>query len=141
MNIHKLDTQISASPQISVADVATAAEQGFASIICNRPDGEEPDQPTSAQMARAASDAGLAFRYIPVIPGQVDHQDITAMAEALTTLPGPILGYCRSGMRTTMLWALSQAGRKPADDLITAAAAAGYDLAGLRPRLELSARP
>lgn len=140
MDIRKLSETLSASPQIAVADVATVAARGFASIISNRPDGEQPDQPTAAQIAAAASDAGLAFRHIPITPGQLDHQDIAAMAEALATLPKPVFGFCRTGTRTTMMWALTEAGRQSADDLITTAGKAGYDLEGLRPRLELAER-
>lgn len=136
MDIRPLDPRLSATPQISIEDVASAAAEGYKSIVCNRPDGEAPDQPDHGQIQAAAEAAGLAFRYIPVIPGQAGPGEVAAMAEALANLPTPILGYCRTGTRTTFMWALAQAGERPADELIEAGARAGYDLSGLRPRLE-----
>ena len=84
----------------------------------------------------AAEAAGLPFVHIPVRGGAMTPADIARFKAALAELPQPILGYCRSGTRTTFLWALSQAGERPAEEIVALAAAAGYDVSPLGPRLE-----
>jgi sulfide:quinone oxidoreductase len=106
--------------------------------MSNRPDGEEPGQPTAAEVEAAARAAGLEFRWLPVVMPTLSQDDARAFGVALDEMPGPTLAFCRTGTRSTVLWALSQAGERPADELIAAAARAGYDLEGLRPRLELA---
>jgi uncharacterized protein (TIGR01244 family) len=96
-------------------------------LINNRPDGEEPGQPASADIAAAARAAGIDYRHIP-ISGSIDAAQIEAMAQALEA--GPALAFCRSGTRSTYLWALARASRGADPDRLAAAAAeAGYDLA------------
>lgn len=129
---------LSVSPQIALDDVASAADQGFRSLISNRPDGEEPGQPAAAEVEAAARAAGLEFRWLPVTMPTLSDADARAFAAALDDLPGPTLAFCRTGTRSTVLWTLSQAGRRPTDELIADAARAGYDLEGLRPRLDLA---
>jgi len=131
----QLDEGLSTSPQITPEEVAIVAAAGFRAIISNRPDGEEPGQPSAADMKAAAERHGLAFRHIPVTGGGIGPDDVAAMAEALDTLPRPVFGFCRSGTRTAMLWALAKAPSSDPDTLIAAARDAGYDLSGLRPRL------
>ncbi len=135
MPFNKLDANLSASPQLTPDDVATAAAHGFRTIIDNRPDGEEPSQPSAATIEAAARQHGLAFVHIPIVPGTVSDQQVDAMARALADEPGPALGYCRSGTRAATLWALAQSGKIDPDVLINAAQDAGYDIAALRPRL------
>jgi sulfide:quinone oxidoreductase len=119
------------APQIAVSDVQAAAVAGFRRIINNRPDYEQPGQPTDAALAEAAAAAGLAWRFAPIVAPTIDAVD--AMAAALAE-PGPMLAFCRSGTRSITLWALAQAKRKAmtADDILTAARGAGYDLGHLR---------
>ncbi|HEX8381052.1 MAG TPA: TIGR01244 family sulfur transferase [Allosphingosinicella sp.] len=112
--------------QLTVDDIDEAAASGIRLIVNNRPDGEEPGQPSSAQIEAAARAAGLDYRHIPVAggfaPGQVE-----AMAEALEE--GPVLAFCRSGTRSAFLWALARAKQgAPSEQSVAAAAAAGYDL-------------
>ena len=133
MLVHSLTDQLSVAAQIEVTDVATLAARGFHSIINNRPDGEADDQPSSAAMEAAARHAGLDYRYIPVISGQVSDSQAQDFAAALAELPGPVLAFCRSGMRSTMLWALQ--ADAPADAIVQTAHNAGYDLAALHARL------
>lgn len=135
MDIRPLDERLHASPQIALSDVAEAAARGYHAIISNRPDGEEPGQPTGEQMRAAAEAAGLAFRHIPMRPGVLNEADIDAMRQAMDDLPKPILGFCRTGTRTTYLWALASAGTRPADEIMAAGSAAGYDLSPLRSHL------
>lgn len=136
MPFNKLDANLSASPQLTPDDVATAAAQGFRTIIDLRPDGEDPAQPAAATIEAAARQHGLAFAYIPVVPGQVSDAQVDAMARALAEQPGPALGYCRTGTRVATLWALAQSGKVDPDTLLKTAHDAGYDLEKLRPRLQ-----
>ncbi|MBN8529728.1 MAG: TIGR01244 family phosphatase [Caulobacterales bacterium] len=132
MDIRILDDRLHAAPQIALAEVADAAARGYGAIVSNRPDDEEPGQPSADQMRQAAEAAGLGFRHIPVRPGALREVEADAMRAALEELPGPILGFCRTGTRTTYLWALAVAGSRPADEIAAAASAAGYDLTPLR---------
>jgi uncharacterized protein (TIGR01244 family) len=127
-----LDDRMAVSPQITPADVASAAAQGFTLIINNRPDGEQPGQPAGAEIATAAA-AGLEYVAIPVVPGQLGEAEIVAMRDALAHAAGPVLGYCRTGTRSTFLWALARArlGDTP-DTLAAKAQAAGYDITPIR---------
>lgn len=136
MPFNKLDANLSASSQLTADDVAAAASQGFRTIIDNRPDSEEPGQPSSATIEAAAREQGMAFVHIPVVPGQVGDADVSAMANALAEQPGPALGYCRTGTRVATLWALTQTGKAEADTLIKTARDAGYDIEKLRSRLQ-----
>lgn len=126
---------LSVSAQVDPADFNDLVAAGFRSIISNRPDGEEPGQPSWAQIAAAAEAAGLEARHIPVSPGTYGDKDIARFAAALEQMPGPVLGFCRSGMRAASLWALSQAGKRDAEAIIEAAASGGCDISGLRQRL------
>jgi sulfide:quinone oxidoreductase len=104
-------------------------------VINNRPDGEEPGQPGSDELAAAAEANGLVYRHIPVVPGQWQDEQIAAFADALADLPGPTLAFCRTGTRAATLWALQAARRQPVDAVLSRTAAAGYDLSPLAPRL------
>lgn len=136
MDIRKIDDRLDASPQIALEDMTAIAGLGYRSVISNRPDDEEPGQPSAAEVKAAAEAHGLTFRHIPVTGGNMDSEAVAAMRAALDDLPGPVLGFCRSGTRTTCLWGLANAGKRPAGELIETARAAGYDLSPLRPRLE-----
>jgi sulfide:quinone oxidoreductase len=139
MPIRSLTTSLSVSPQLSEAQVAQAANEGFRAIIDNRPDGEEPGQLSAAEMRALAASHGMGFAHVPVVPGKISDEDVARMADALARLDAPVLAYCRTGARSTTLWALSQAGLFSAETIIATAADAGYDLEALRPRLETSA--
>lgn len=138
----KLTESVLASPQIEAGDLAAARVQGVSLVVNNRPDGEEPDQPTGADIARAARAAGLDYLAIPIDRSGYSAAQVEAMANALDKAEGKVLAYCRTGTRSTFLWALAAASRgsKPAD-LVEAAAAAGYDLSPILPALDqLAAR-
>jgi sulfide:quinone oxidoreductase len=109
MTPQKITDTFTVSPQILTADVAEIAARGFKSVICNRPDGEAPDQTPYVQIETEAVKAGLAFRYIPVVSGAMTHEDVTAMASALKELPAPVFAYCRSGARCGVLFKAVQA--------------------------------
>lgn len=136
MNPKQINSRLSISPQLSIADVGAAYALGFRSIIVNRPDDEEAGQPSISEMRQAASAAGLGFAAIPVVPGKITDEDAVQFAAAFETLEGPVIAYCRTGVRAATLWALSSAAALGPDGVLTATAAAGYDLGQLRPRLE-----
>jgi uncharacterized protein (TIGR01244 family) len=118
------------SPQIGIADIAAAKDMGVTLIINNRPDGEEPGAPQGDEIEAAAKAAGMAYVSIPVTHAGFAEWQLTAMADALAAYEGKTLAYCRSGTRSTLLWALAQAkaGMHPAE-IAERAAVAGYDVA------------
>ena len=128
-DIRKVTDDFSVAPQIGPADAATAASMGFVKLINNRPDGETPDQPPSAEMEKAARAAGLDYVHIP-FAGRPTPEQARAVLEAAEAADGPVLAFCRSGTRSITAWSLgqAQAGRRPASELIALAADAGYDL-------------
>ena len=127
----KITDAVSVAGQIAPSDAVLAARQGFATIVNNRPDGEAPGQPTSAEMAAAT---GLGYAAIPIDQSGFDVTQVAAMAAALET--GRVLAYCRSGTRSTNLWALAEAKRGGnLDAIVASAAAARYDVAGLLPMM------
>lgn len=132
-----LSPHFAVAPQIDVAAVAAAADKGFALIVNNRPDGEDPSAPQGEAIAAAAAAAGIGYVAIPVGNGGFGTEQIDALALAMRDCDGPILAYCRSGTRSTYLWALASArDGAAAEPLIGAAAEAGFDISGLRPTLE-----
>ena len=135
MAIRRINDDISVADQISIEDVGQIAREGFRAIICNRPDGETPDQPEFAAIAAAAEDAGLDVRFQPVVSGHVADEDGITFGRIVSELPKPVLAYCRTGTRCTALWSLSQAGQMPVDQIVATAAAAGYNMAPLAPRI------
>jgi uncharacterized protein (TIGR01244 family) len=126
-----LTDDFAVSPQVSLADLEQAKAEGFAAVICNRPDGEDFGQLSAEVIAEKCRTLGLTFTHIPV-SGGVNHEQIEVMADALNATTGAVLAYCRSGTRSTNLWAMAQAREGgDAQGLIEAAAGAGYDLSGL----------
>ena len=135
MDARKITDEISVAPQITADDVAEAARAGFRAIICNRPDGEGADQPSFEEIEAAAETHGLRAVYLPVVTGKVTDEAATAFGAALTTLPGPVLAYCRTGTRSATLWSLAQADARPLPDILAATKAAGYDMNGVARRI------
>lgn len=133
MDLRHLAPGLSVAAQLVPSDVAAAAARGYTTLICNRPDGEQPGQPTHEAMAQAAAAAGLRFVYQPVVSGRITTEQVRTFGGALAQAGGPVLAYCRSGTRCATLWALSQAGERPWAEVLAAAAAAGFDLRGLPP--------
>jgi sulfide:quinone oxidoreductase len=138
LNIVPLSETLSVAGQISPDDLAEIARVGFKSVICNRPDGESPGQLSHGDLKAAAARTGLALAYLPVVSGRVTEEEGQAFAVMLNELPTPALAYCRSGMRSATLWALSQAGSKPWPELVRRAAQAGFNLSGLAPPMQAS---
>ncbi|MDX2288924.1 MAG: TIGR01244 family sulfur transferase [Hyphomicrobiaceae bacterium] len=136
MTFRHLSGTVFASPQIGGDEIAAAAAQGIVLVINNRPDGEEPSQPDGYEIEAAARAAGLDYIAIPVSNG-FDEGQVTQMAAALEQAQGPVLAFCRSGTRSTFLWALASAHRGGDPEAILAAvAAAGYPAETIRPAVE-----
>jgi uncharacterized protein (TIGR01244 family) len=132
-----LSDGVMASPQIALDDVAAAAAMGVKLVINNRPEGESEDQTPGAAIEAAARAAGMDYVAIPVTMASLSHDDVSAMQAALAGAAGPVLAYCRSGTRSTLLWSLAQAksGIDP-DAIAGAAAAAGYDVSPVRQAMD-----
>ncbi|HYG30563.1 MAG TPA: TIGR01244 family sulfur transferase [Allosphingosinicella sp.] len=123
---------MAANRQVAPEDLPAIAAAGITLVVNNRPDGEEAGQPLSAEIEAAARAAGLDYRHIP-IAGGFNMDDVLAMADALDATEGKVLAFCRTGTRSTFLWALARSERgEAADRIVAAAAAAGYDLAPIR---------
>jgi uncharacterized protein (TIGR01244 family) len=108
MDYRRINDDYAVAGQITADQVAEIKAAGFKSVICNRPDGEQPGQPTAAEIKAAVEAAGLTFRHIPVISGQITGDDVEKTAEALGELEGPVFAYCRSGTRCTNLFMMAQ---------------------------------
>jgi uncharacterized protein (TIGR01244 family) len=137
-DFRKLTENIYVSQQITLEDVTSAAADGVALIINNRPDGEDPSAPQGDEIAAAAAAAGLNYVAIPIGHSGFSEPQVDAMIAALEQAEGPILAYCRSGTRSTLLWALAAAkqGVEP-DSIARAAAQAGYDVSPIRPMIDM----
>lgn len=131
LELKRINEHVTVSPQISLEDIPAIKAAGFVAIINNRPDGESPDQTPGAEIEKAAHDAGLAYHFIPLGREGVSAQMVEDTKSVLEGSTGPVFCYCRSGTRSTTLWALSQAGKQPANEIISAAANAGYDVSHL----------
>ncbi|MFC3061418.1 TIGR01244 family sulfur transferase [Paenirhodobacter populi] len=136
MDVRQITSELSVTPQITPEDVALAAKMGFRTLIDNRPDGEAGSDLDSTVMARAAEEAGLAFHYLPYTPGELTAELSEAFNAAYAAAEKPVLAYCRSGTRSSHLWALSQAETRPVPEIVELAARAGYDHSGLVALLE-----
>lgn len=140
MDIRPLTETYAVSPQIDPEDFAAIKAQGYTRVIDNRPDHEIPESHHTEVMRAAAEAAGLEFVANPVIGGALTMENVTAQAEAIAGSTGPVLAYCASGNRSSICWALSQAGKRPTDELIDIPARFGYNLNGLRDQLDALAQ-
>ena len=135
-----LSENILVSEQLTLGDVSAAAAAGVAMIVNNRPDGEEPSAPQGEDIAAAAAAVGLNYVAIPIGHSGFSEPQVDAMITALEQAEGPILAYCRSGTRSTLLWALAAAKQGMAPDAIARTAAqAGYDVSPIRPMIDMLA--
>jgi sulfide:quinone oxidoreductase len=130
MDIKPLSADLSVTSQIRVEDMRAIADAGFLGIICNRPDGEGADQPLFAALVRAAAACGLFVRYLPAEPDRVTDEHGVAFGVLMAQLPKPVLAFCRTGVRSATLWALSQASNQDLSQIVDSASRAGFDLNG-----------
>ncbi len=135
MDLKRLDNKLTVSGQISADDVMQLAKEGVKTLICNRPDGEGSDQPGFQEIATAAEALGIECHHLPVISGRVEDADAERFGSLLENADGLVHAYCRSGMRSTTLWALYEGHRRPVAEIANAAKKAGYDMSGIAARV------
>jgi hypothetical protein len=139
MEIRALTPDYAVSPQIELTDLPALKAAGFTTIIDNRPDGEIA-APLHAEAMKAAAEAlGLTFVFNPVLPGAFTEQTVTAQAQAVAQATGPVFAYCASGNRSSVVWMLMNAGKRPVDEMIATTARFGYNHAPLRGLIEAAA--
>jgi uncharacterized protein (TIGR01244 family) len=137
-DFRQLTENLMVSPQLALEDIPVAGAAGVALIVNNRPDGEDPFAPQGSDIEAAAAAAGMNYIAIPIGHSGFSEPQVDAMIAALEQAEGPILAYCRSGTRSTLLWALAAAKQGEAPDSIARTAAqAGYDVGPIRPMLDM----
>jgi uncharacterized protein (TIGR01244 family) len=139
-DFRRLNENMLVSPQLALEDIAAAAALGVSTIVNNRPDGEEPSAPQGDEIEATAAAAGLNYVAIPVGHSGFSEPQVDAMIAAMEQAEGAILAYCRSGTRSTLLWALANAkqGVDP-DTIARTAAQAGYDVSPIRSLIDMLA--
>lgn len=136
MDIRQLTPRYYVSPQIDPADMPDLVASGITRILCNRPDTEVPPSHCAKALEAAATASGIGFAEQP-LTHQTMTPDVIATNRALgAETDDVVLAYCASGTRSTIAWALGQAGRMSADDIIAAARSGGYDIENMRQVLE-----
>ena len=136
MDIKPLSPTFAVSPQIGVEDIPAIVAAGYTTIICNRPDAEVPPSHQARAIGDAAKAAGLNFVVQPVTHQGLNMEMITDQKASMDAADGPILAYCASGTRSSIVWSFAQAGEMPTQDIIAATSAAGYDLGGMGPQID-----
>lgn len=109
MRVLELAPQVYVSGQLFADDLKLAANQGVRSVMNNRPDDESMGQPKSADLAKIAGDLGMTFVHVPVVSGRLTEQNVQDFQLACDKLERPLLIFCRSGARSTMLWQIVEA--------------------------------
>lgn len=137
LDIRPLIEGLSVAPQVMEADIRAAHAAGYRTIINNRPDGEEPGQLDSARAAALSAELGLTYIYLPATTPVLDAVS-GPFGEALASAPAPVLAHCRSGTRSTILWAFAEAkaGTRDCDTILRIGASAGYDLSPFAPSID-----
>lgn len=139
MEPRKLSDTLSVAPQLEPADIAGLAVLGYRTVIDNRPDEEVDPAHSSAEIARLCTQHGLAFHYLPYYPGEMTLELVQTFEAIIAKAERPVFSYCRSGTRSSHLWAMSQAGYLSNEQIVAAAARAGYDHSALVPALRVHA--
>lgn len=136
MDLRELTPAYSVAPQIDPEDLPAIAALGYTTVICNRPDAENPPSHQAEAMRAACEAAGMAFIEIPVTHQGLNAKMVESHRAAVAGCSGKALAYCASGTRSTIVWALGQAGTMEADAIVAAARKGGYQIDHLRPHLE-----
>jgi uncharacterized protein (TIGR01244 family) len=136
MDLRQITPRYFVAPQIDPADVPALRDAGVTRILCNRPDSEVPPSHQAAAIRAAAESAGITFVEQPLTHQTMTPDVIATNRDLGAASDDVVLAYCASGTRSTIAWALGQAGTMPADEIIAAARSGGYDLENLRPALQ-----
>lgn len=140
MDIRPLTPRYAVSPQIDPSDLDAIKAAGFTTVICNRPDEEVPPSHQAAAIAAAAEAAGLTFKVLPITHQTMTPDAVAQQGAMVEAADGPVLAYCASGTRCSVIWALGAAQEMPVDEVLETARRAGYALDNLRPTLEAIAQ-
>lgn len=108
MSIRQVDNTYHVCAQIKPADVTEIKSAGYKLILCMRPDNEGMGQPDFAEIKQEAEKHGLEAHYLPVSPGSMPHEHASSLRKILKSTTGPVLAYCASGNRSTMLYQMSK---------------------------------
>ncbi|CUK05613.1 Beta-lactamase hydrolase-like protein [Ruegeria denitrificans] len=136
MEIRPITPRYAVSPQISVEDVPAIADAGFVKVICNRPNVEVPANMQSDAIGEAVRAAGMEYEVLELTHQTMTPENVAMQRELAESCSGPVLAYCASGTRCSVVWALGQCDRMSANDILNATTKAGYTLDNLRPILE-----
>lgn len=139
MDLRQITKDYSVTPQIEPADVAELAALGVKTLICNRPDMENPAHLQAAAIQAEAEANGIAFVFNPFQGNTMTQDHVDEQADAIAGSDGPVVAYCASGNRSTVVWAFGAAGAVPVDEIIGTATSYGYPFEQLRPALEAAA--
>ncbi len=136
MEIRPLSPRYAVSPQISVEHLPAIAAAGITTVICNRPDSEVGAEQQTAAIRAAAEAAGLHYEVLELTTATMTPQNVARQRALIDAADGPVLAYCRTGTRCSIVWSLAHAGDLTPDEIIAATTAAGYQLSDMRPVLE-----
>lgn len=140
MDMRQITPTYFVAPQIDVTDMSDIVSAGIKTVICNRPDTEVPPALQADAIEAAAAAAGLHFVRLPLTHQTLNPENVAIHANAIEQSTGPVLAYCASGTRSTIVWALGQAGKMDIADVVAAARSGGYDIENMRPTLEAIAK-
>ncbi len=135
MEIRPITPRYAVSPQITVEDVPAIAAAGFVKVICNRPNSEVPPDQQSDAIGQAVRDAGLEYEVLELTHQTMTPENVARQRDMAENCSGPVLAYCASGTRCSVVWAFGQCDRLSTDDILDATSKAGYALDNLRPAL------
>lgn len=136
MEIRPITPRYAVSPQITVEDVPAIAAAGFVKVICNRPNAEVPHDMQSDAIGQAVRAAGMEYEVLELTHQTMTPSNVALQRELSESCSGPVLAYCASGTRCSVVWALGQCDRMSTDDILEATTKAGYALENLRPALD-----
>lgn len=138
----QISDRLYVGPQLTAEDIGNARAQGYAAIINNRPDGEEPGQPTAAENGSVAKREGLGYSHIPVAPGHISAGQVRGFQKALTEAEGSVLAHCKTGTRSATLYAIGEVldGRMEKSKVIPFGQSLGFDLSGAVKWLDANGR-
>lgn len=133
MKLVEINDKLWVAPQVDPDEFAALKAEGFTAIVSNRPDGEEPGQPTAAEAAAVADELGLGYTHLPFAGYGFDESFVRAHQAALAASPGKVVAHCRSGTRSLTIWAIGEVldGRMAIEDVDAFGRRHGFDLAGV----------
>ncbi len=136
MEIRPITPRYAVSPQITVEDVPAIAAAGFVKVICNRPNSEVPPDQQSDAIGQAVREAGMEYEVLELTHQTMTPENVALQRDLAESCSGPVLAYCASGTRCSVVWALGQCDRLSTDEILDATGKAGYALDNLRPALD-----